>query len=545
MTVFGQDSPSEPFEDVSPEHWAYDVSHRLRDLEITDGIGNNKFGLGEPIRRGQFITFLVRLMKLEGPSSDISNFMDTSKDLYYYKPIETALTHGIIKKDSEYFRPDDYITREEMAVMIVRALGYDQLAIQLNKGPSSFQDVNESTGYIMIARDLGIIQGSGNNNFNPKGIANREHAAAMMIRMYDLLNNSIKEVHGFYAIQSNSQKELIPSLNSVSFGWSRLEYEELTDSVLLNKTKSNNNVFAEPMGAQELLEYTNDHKVSRQLMIFAENTKFSNISELGLVEYILSDKDLQNETIELIINEISNNNKYDGILIDFELMRGNHLAKLYNDFLHILKKELKVHNKHLYVAVHPIRMPGQPYYDGYDYKTIGEIADKVIIMAHDYGAKKLTEQEMLHKYTVTPLTPIDEVYYAIKAATDSDTGIEDKTKIWLQISFDSIQWKIKDNIIINSTAFRPSYDAIYNRMLQDNVILNYSNNLESPYITFLNESDETDNIIWYENTRSINAKIDLARLFGVEGISIWRLGNIPNFNEQSQLDVWQSIINNK
>lgn len=82
-------------------------------------------------------------------------------------------------------------------------------------------------------------------------------------------------------------------------------------------------------------------------------------------------------------------------------------------------------------------------------------------------------------------------------------------------------------------------------MIQEGVTFNYSKALESPYITFYNSVDETHNVLWYEDSRSVNAKIRLANLFGISGISLWRLGNIPDYSEHIHLDVWTQIINQK
>lgn len=104
--------------------------------------------------------------------------------------------------------------------------------------------------------------------------------------------------------------------------------------------------------------------------------------------------------------------------------------------------------------------------------------------------------------------------------------------------------------MINKNAFRPSYIQLIERINKEepgsNLSLKYSERIQNPWLTYYNSSDGTDNIIWYEDKRSINAKIQLAKLFGINGISLWRLGNIPDFEDaagnENHLDVWQTII---
>ena len=214
--------------------------------------------------------------------------------------------------------------------------------------------------------------------------------------------------------------------------------------------------------------------------------------------------------------------EFDGLVADFEGLRGQELRNAYNQFLAILKDELAKTGKNLYVAVHPRGKPGQSYFDGYDYRTIGDIADRVILMAHDYAATHLTDKEMNAGYTDTPLTPFDEVYYALKSITDPVSGVQDKNRIWLQLSMDAVQWKLIDGKVINRYPYRPTYEQIYNRFLTG-VSLNYSSISQNPYAVFTSE-DGARNVLWYENQQSVAEKIRLAKLFGIKGLSIWRLG---------------------
>jgi spore germination protein YaaH len=71
--------------------------------------------------------------------------------------------------------------------------------------------------------------------------------------------------------------------------------------------------------------------------------------------------------------------------------------------------------------------------------------------------------------------------------------------------------------------------------------MNYSIKYQNPYITYHNSDDNTDNIGWYEDTRSVDAKMDLARMFGVTGISFWRLGLIPTYGDTAERQIFYDI----
>ncbi len=543
------------FTDVSKEHWAYEAVHELHSLGITQGVGHGEFGMGRTITRNEFVTFLTKLMQWELVAPDKGSFIDnvdTTK--WYYAPVETALQHGVLSKDMGWFRGEESITREEMAVMLVRTLGYETLANQLTYLGSPFEDVTQNTGYITIAKDFGIITGVGNHMFKPYDTAKREEAAVMMMRMYDKLQHSIHELHGFYAIRSALQADMIPAFDSIGFGWSRLEYDEKNNQVILNTTRKNDNEYAIPAGFSQPLEQAKEQGASTQLMVLAKDDWVVNLdtkSRVLLVEYIVTNPEVRKQVIGSILSQINGAKVddgtifFDGVVIDFENMKGDLLRDSFTLFLQELKKELEKNNKLLYVAVHPKRRHGQAYYDGYDYKAIGEVADKVILMAHDYYAKELTDTEMESGYTITPLTPMNEFYYALKSITDKQTGVEDVTKVWIQFSFDSVQWKLKDGKVIHRFPYHPSYEGIQQRLIKDEVMIHYSDVAQNSYATFFDSQDETHNVIWYEDVRSIEAKINIMKMFDIQGISLWRLGNIPNFTDieskKTYLNVWEKI----
>ncbi|HHW47914.1 MAG TPA: hypothetical protein GXX14_04755 [Clostridiaceae bacterium] len=562
LTTFAQSDTAEVkvFADVPENHYAFDDIHSLRSLGIVSGMDNNMFGLGKPIKRSEFLKLLVSLMGWELINPEKGSFVDNmDRSKWYYQYIETALKHGVILADSDRFRPEEYITRQDMAVMIVRCLGYEELARQLTFLQSPFADVSEYKEHITIAKDLGIISGIGDNKFDPMGNALREHAAAMMMRMYNRLNRPLNEIHAFYAIKSYPQLYVMDKLDSVSFGWSCLQFDTDAQKVVLNTT-ANKYAFTIPQGFSEPVTLAKDKGVSTQLMVFAsESDKFydeKNNTNVGLISFIFNNPEIRKQVIGDIIAQVKSTEKdgeivsFDGVVIDFEEMKGETLKTGFNTFLKELRLEMDKNNiKKLYVTVHPKLKGGQSYYDAYDYRTIGEIADRVILMAHDYNAKKLSQSEMDSGYFYTPLTPFVDVYYALKEITDSKTGVADVSKVWLQLSFDSAQWEIKDGRIINSTSYSPDYGKIRDRILNEDgmkdVTVNYSQRYENPYITYSNDEGSSF-IIWYEDSRSVLAKIKLAKMFNIKGISLWRIGTIPDYGENDEaanyLNVWQKVV---
>lgn len=518
-TAYGAD-----FADVPKGHWAYDDITQLRSLGVTDGLGDGRYGVDEPITRAQFASFLCKLFKWDTTGFTGSAFSDNqSRSEWYFGYIEAAAKNGVFMEKSGQFRPNAAITRGEMAVMLVRSLGFGELAGQITG--STFTDVTENVGYIALAQDFGIIRGVDDSRFAPDSTATRTHAAVMMMRMYSRLNARTDFLNGFYAIKSAGQMDYISELDSVGYGWSRLEWN---GKPVLNMTSANGNEYAMPDGYEKPLGMA---KKNALLMVTVKDEK---VSGRNLTDYIVSEAG--DAAISEIVSALAKYPQFNGVVIDFEGMKGGQLKNDFTGFLTALRG--KLNGKLLYVAVHPKPRSGE-YFDAYDYAAIGELADKVILMAHDYHAKKMTAAEMEMNIVTTPLAPIDQVYYSLKAITDEKTGVRDPSKVVLQFSFDTVQWQSKDGRVVNSTAYTPTYDALVNRIQADGVI-NYSARYESPYVTYT-AADGTANTIWYEDTRSIGAKTKLAKMFGVTGLSLWRLGTVPEYSAGMYLNVWSAV----
>ncbi len=88
------------------------------------------------------------------------------------------------------FRPDETVTRAQMAAIICRMLGYEEQA-QSSMGTTVFNDVaadNWASGYVNVTQAQGIINGYGDGNFGPNDKVTYEQAVKMIVSAlgYDL-----------------------------------------------------------------------------------------------------------------------------------------------------------------------------------------------------------------------------------------------------------------------------------------------------------------------------------------------------------------------
>jgi hypothetical protein len=96
--------------------------------------------------------------------------------------MEVAVKHGT-------FGPDAWISREQVATMIVRALvfiGKPMPSADL-QSLSQFEDGSEISSWaassVAQALQMGLVTGKGDGSFEPAGNASRSQAAAMLLRL--------------------------------------------------------------------------------------------------------------------------------------------------------------------------------------------------------------------------------------------------------------------------------------------------------------------------------------------------------------------------
>ncbi len=174
-------SISNPFTDMAG-HWAAADVLAMNKAGIVSGVSDTLFDPDRNITRAEFAAIIARALKLSDKTADYKDVSDE-----WFAPYVGACSDaGIISGYDGMFRPNDNITRQEMAVIIVNAYSYLEKA-GANGGIDSFTDKAEIADWAKAAVDtassVGLISGMGDGTFAPNANATRAQAASIVRRL--------------------------------------------------------------------------------------------------------------------------------------------------------------------------------------------------------------------------------------------------------------------------------------------------------------------------------------------------------------------------
>ncbi|MFS0555332.1 YcdB/YcdC domain-containing protein [Brevibacillus sp. 179-C9.3 HS] len=145
----------------------------------------------KPITRGEMIEMLMISLNQGRNYPEYSmerkaTYSDVANGSRYFSAVEGAVDRGLLDKNASKLNPNETITREELADMIVRALGYKKLTDFPDMFQSQFTDIANSKhrGSIVIATTLGIIPAD-KQKFQPQSLVPRADAAITFTRFLE------------------------------------------------------------------------------------------------------------------------------------------------------------------------------------------------------------------------------------------------------------------------------------------------------------------------------------------------------------------------
>lgn len=160
------------FNDVPANHWSTKAIYDLANRKVVAGYGNNVFGFGDNVTRGQVARMIYAYVKPADADASFKNPFTDIKGHVFEKEILALAKEGLVAGYGEgKYGPDDILTREQMAQVLTNAFKFKATKT------TSFTDVDKNSwayNAINALEENGVTAGTGSNKYSPQMHVTRE-----------------------------------------------------------------------------------------------------------------------------------------------------------------------------------------------------------------------------------------------------------------------------------------------------------------------------------------------------------------------------------
>ena len=176
------------YDDVSTEHWAYKTIRELSAKHIVTGVTSSSFAPSKDVTRAEFAALITRALGLTG--TEASPFSDVASTAWYADEVAAAYAAGIVTGTTQQgFEPNRNITREEMAVMLVRAYEH-QVGQDLDRITADISDGDKiskwARPFVNGALHAKLLTGRQEGLFVPTAFTSRAEATQAIYNLHQL-----------------------------------------------------------------------------------------------------------------------------------------------------------------------------------------------------------------------------------------------------------------------------------------------------------------------------------------------------------------------
>ncbi len=210
-------------------------------------------------------------------------------------------------------------------------------------------------------------------------------------------------------------------------------------------------------------------------------------------------------------------NDFDGVLLDYETSAFGFDSTTNNisSFFNLFSNKVKSNNLLFYATLY-----GDTYYRArpYDVKKIGNITDKVIIMAYDFSKSRGNPGPNF------PLKDDGTYGYSFeKMIQDLQKDVDNK-KLVIALGYFGYDWRVAKDGTSVASGVPLSTNEIVKEFVEDceydSCSMNRDSNSSEPSIKYVDDGGES-HVIWFEDTQSVQKKKEFLKSKGILETADW------------------------
>lgn len=214
------------------------------------------------------------------------------------------------------------------------------------------------------------------------------------------------------------------------------------------------------------------------------------------------------DNLILNLKSVAEEKGYAGVDVDFEYILAEDRDS-FTDFVAKIAQGLHEIGRQVSVALAPKQSAGQKglLYEGKDYGGLGAAADYVLLMTYEWG------------YTYGPPMAVAPIFQVRKVLDYAVTEIP-TDKIRLGIPNYGYDWKLPFERGVTKARTIGNVEAVQ-LAIEKNAEIFFDERAMSPYFHYWENGEEHE--VWFEDVRSMQAKFELIKEYGLNGAGYWQI----------------------
>ena len=165
--------------------WSYPYVKALYDNGVVQGVTATAFAPQGQLTRGQLVTLLGRMAKVDPADYPDCAFTDVPSGSYYAPYVEWARRSGIVQGvGGSRFDPNAPATREQLAVITANFAGAQGIALAPVVPRVRFSDDAAVSAWaadaVSVLQQAGVLSGYPDGSFRPQNPVTREEAGKIL-----------------------------------------------------------------------------------------------------------------------------------------------------------------------------------------------------------------------------------------------------------------------------------------------------------------------------------------------------------------------------
>lgn len=400
----------------------------------------------------------------------------------------------------------EILTREKMAIILVDALGYGELAKEFDRVSLPYTDVENNKGHILFMTDW-MTTNEESTEFHPKQEVTYGEAITYLLELHKKINSPIESLYALSSTNADPSYLKLP-LKGAGIIQCKMDYDLESGKVMCQQDV----LFPDP---EEISSAVKKNKISAYMHVTSGANINAFLDDQKAIETFIDELAL------LLISSSTHDLKLEGVFLDFQGMDYKH-KKAYLDFISQLGPILKALDQECYIVLTPPLLYGSE-----DYTLLSKETDGIIVTSQNTTPIMDHPSSGIEKL---PSSSLSDLYYSLHTLSNSNALSPDN----------STSFQLCFNNPINGESSN-YYDI--NKVIDSSqkIVMDYSYGFANATVT--KSTGKTLNY-WYEDKETIVKKIRLAKLFGIQNLVLDDLGSMPksisayknnNFNVLSYL----------